>query len=462
MARIGKQKIIRWFNSEGNRVKANSPGAIKKTTESESYFAFNIKGHPRGKAFPLGTTRKDIAQKKLGELIKQAELGHSITQLDKLIQSSIQQHLDDFIQDLGAGTAGDAEKSIAQVKQTRQRIQAVVDGCGFNRIADIDATTIATYLQDRRGRSRSEGGINARTSNFYMQCFKLFVVWLVKKKRLAENPLTELKRVDVAKDIRHDRDKLTPEELHRLLTHTGNSQRVYRGMIGRDRRFLYLLALSTGFRRGELLGLTPRHFDLENGYIHLSATETKNGKPAKQPIHPDVVAEARAFLAGKPRNSRLFPGTWHEKSSRMIQKDLTDAGIPYKVQCHDGSTRYRDFHSLRHTFISSLASNGVDIKTAQVLARHQDAKLTIQVYTHADTGNMARAVASLPTPGVRGNASTTAMPAEQMARGFILLSVLFQELFSRVDDSNLYSNQEKGVIITTNRKTTCEKRESIS
>ena len=41
-----------------------------------------------------------------------------------------------------------------------------------------------------------------------------------------------------------------------------------------------------------------------------------------------------------------------------------------------------DFHALRHQFVSGLAKAGVNLKTAQELARHHDIKLTMGVYAH--------------------------------------------------------------------------------
>jgi len=49
----------------------------------------------------------------------------------------------------------------------------------------------------------------------------------------------------------------------------------------------------------------------------------------------------------------------------MLRADLADADIADR----DAADRVVDFHALRHTFIRSLAANGVHPKTAQTLAR---------------------------------------------------------------------------------------------
>lgn len=76
----------------------------------------------------------------------------------------------------------------------------------------------------------------------------------------------------------------------------------------------------------------------------------------------------------------------------MLRKDLEAAGIPYV----DDRGRYADFHSLRHTFITNLASSGVHPKTAQALARHSDINLTMSRYTHSVLEAQSEAVNRLP------------------------------------------------------------------
>ena len=56
-----------------------------------------------------------------------------------------------------------------------------------------------------------------------------------------------------------------------------------------------------------------------------------------------------------------------------------------------------DFHALRHTFITMLASSGVHPKVAQVLARHSTITLTMDRYSHTRLVDLNTAVANLPS-----------------------------------------------------------------
>jgi hypothetical protein len=55
-----------------------------------------------------------------------------------------------------------------------------------------------------------------------------------------------------------------------------------------------------------------------------------------------------------------------------------------------------DFHSTRHTYISSIVAGGATVKTAQELARHSSPALTIGRYSHARMHDLIGALDSSP------------------------------------------------------------------
>jgi integrase len=144
-------------------------------------------------------------------------------------------------------------------------------------------------------------------------------------------------------------------------------------MSGEDRSWLYLLALVTGLRRGELQALRPEDFDLDGSppTVSLDGQFTKSGKPAHQPIPSSLLSELRSWLASKPAHGSIFP---HDRnSSLMIKADLKAAGIPADPHC---------FHGLRHSYTSWVVQSGASVKDAMELARHSDPDLTLGTYAH--------------------------------------------------------------------------------
>jgi integrase len=82
---------------------------------------------------------------------------------------------------------------------------------------------------------------------------------------------------------------------------------------------------------------------------------------------------------GKPMNAGNF-------YRRDFQPLLETAGLAGK-----GFT----FHSLRHTFATTLADRGVHPATAQKMLGHSDVRMTLKIYTHATDGMQDTAIDAL-------------------------------------------------------------------
>jgi site-specific recombinase XerD len=75
----------------------------------------------------------------------------------------------------------------------------------------------------------------------------------------------------------------------------------------------------------------------------------------------------------------------------MLRADFRRAGIAFPED-----KLARDFHCLRHTYITSMVDAGVDLKTVQELAGHSVITLT-QRYSHTTADGKRRAINKLPT-----------------------------------------------------------------
>jgi integrase len=102
------------------------------------------------------------------------------------------------------------------------------------------------------------------------------------------------------------------------------------------------------------------------------------------------------LIAGLKRrpSEPVWPGGWRYRSAGMLQADLAEAKIPYA----DELRAVFDFHSLRGQFVTTLALAGVHPKMAQVLARHSDINLTMNVYTRVQEQTADAELIRLPAP----------------------------------------------------------------
>jgi integrase len=236
----------------------------------------------------------------------------------------------------------------------------------------------------------------------------LSALWLVKDRRMRENPLAHLAVGNVKTDRRHDHRAMTPDEIGAVLAAAKDSLREYLDLTGWDRYHIYLTAYRTGFRAAELASLTPEAFGLDETppVAVLAARVGKNRKMVRQSLPPDLVEALRVYLEDKPAGEPVWPGVWYKVAAEMLRIDLEDAGVAYEVEGPDGPT-FNDFHGLRHAYITSLEAAGVSVKTAQELARHGDVRLTLGRYTHKSLHDLGAAVEGLPPiePAPKGKKS---------------------------------------------------------
>src|SRR5262249_17978370 len=179
-------------------------------------------------------------------------------------------------------------------------------------------------LQERFAR-----GASVQTTNDYLSALKSFGRWLVKDRRMGENPFAHLEGGNARVDRRHDRRELEVDELRRVLTAARVSERTLFGLTGRDRFHLSAPPCGTGFRASGLASLPPESFDLGDGPTGaLAARANKSKKTKVQPLPPDVAELLREYLRDKPAGQPLWGGTWarDRKAAEMLRYDLEAAG----------------------------------------------------------------------------------------------------------------------------------------
>ena len=262
--------------------------------------------------------------------------------------------------------------------------------CGWKSASDITPDSIVKWrdalqqiLQVRipscNGQTTDERKPNpasAKTKNIYLSTAKAFCNWLVQHDRIGRNPLANVGGVEQRGKEARVRRALSDDEIIRLLNVAGGY------------RIVYLTALTTGLRRGEMTALTWGDVRLNSAqpFINVRASISKNHKTATMFLRQDVVDALRAIAGDDTDNVFDMPGR------KRFQSHLKAAGIDAK----DKAGRIIDFHSLRHTFITSLSKAGVTPRVAMELARHSQIDLTMRVYTDAGMLGTADAVNCLP------------------------------------------------------------------
>lgn len=282
------------------------------------------------------------------------------------------------------------ELSIEHIKKSIARINRLKTDCHWHYLSDITADSFDNWRVGVR-----KGELSLQTANHYLTTAKTLCNWLVKNKRLTENPLAHLsKRIVTDLDRRHVRRASDDTELETLLTATVAGG-VHHGLTGWERALLYRLGFETGFRWSECRSLIKANFNFtpDQPTVTVTSGRAKNRKERTNPISKELAADLKEHMALFLPNAKVFPNMVKGRvGSKMLQADLKAAGIPYRDECG----QVRDFHSLRQTCGTRLARNGVPLTVAQRLLDHSDPKLTANHYTMVMLKDKAAAVAKLP------------------------------------------------------------------
>ena len=263
-------------------------------------------------------------------------------------------------------------------------VQEVVGLVGIEKLGKLapDAVDVALgKLADR--------GLAPKTVNAYRDCVHAMAEWAVKYARiLASNPISAIPRREIAGDVRKIRRALTHKEMGRLLAICG------------PRRLVYLMAVFTGLRMGEMKALRWSECELDTEYpvLALRAVATKSRRQDVIPLRSDLTAVLRQarpqFIAPDTPVFKSIPKyeTFINDCVRadIIQLDENGRQIP------DDRGRTVDRHALRTTFISWLSAQKVAPRDAMSLARHTDIRLTMKNYTDPRLLDLRAGVESLP------------------------------------------------------------------
>jgi integrase len=175
---------------------------------------------------------------------------------------------------------------------------------------------------------------------------------------------------------------------------------------------LYVLAVTAGLRRGELLGLRWQDVDLERGYLQvrqqlvrtkrgLSFTSPKGGKSRSVKLTRYAIEALRSHRKRQLEAKLRLSGLWQDAdlvfttgtgtpldpsrlTERSFRKLLERAGLPH-----------RRLHDLRHTFATILLSRGTHPKVVQEMLGHANISQTLDTYSHVLPDMQSEAVAAM-------------------------------------------------------------------
>ncbi len=248
---------------------------------------------------------------------------------------------------------------------------------GVRRPDQVTSELVSEFLavlHDEGRADRSRLRVRSAMRSFYR--------WQVRERRLERDPMANLERQRVARELPQVLDE---EDIARLL-------RACDGPTARDRRDLALVetAYGAGLRVSELVGLGSEDVDFRDRWLRVRGKGDKErmvplGRPSVKAIR-NWFARGRAELLGRRRDcGRVFLNARGGPLSRVgfwkiLRRRAELAGMdPAAVHPH----------ILRHSYATHLLRGGAPLRVVQELLGHANLATT-EIYTQLDRSYLRR------------------------------------------------------------------------
>jgi integrase len=324
---------------------------------------YDTYGKRRWKTLPKGTTKKK-ANEALREIEDQLRKGIYIP--DKKIPI-FKEVANDWL---------DFKKSNVR-KSTWEMYQGHIKH-HFNDISKIRVNRITIASVEKFITTRQTQNMNLTSLRKIITTLNQVMNYAVRHKYIEHNPVKDAERPkDKGKIKKSNVRVLTPIEINDILN-TVKDQKY---------RTLFKLAIMSGARQGELLGLKWSDIDWSTNQIHIQRTYNKGRwyrpksktSDRKIDLGPTMINGLKKWrLACPPSDQELVfpnlagkPMCQSHMLSRHFRPALKTAGL-------EGIR----FHDLRHTYASLLIDQGENIKYIQTQLGHSSPTLTLDVYAH--------------------------------------------------------------------------------
>lgn len=262
------------------------------------------------------------------------------------------------------------ENSLEAIKYVlNQHILPVIGGYRLRDITPMQIQAIMAGLAGKSNSLQSKVLINLRS------IFKA----AQENGLVAKSPVSSMLKPSGKKTV--EKEALNAQERQLLLEWVKNP---------RARTFL-LIALHTGMRRGEIVGLQWEDIDFKKKVIHVrhnavmgryETTISENMKTKAGKRNLPLSEDLEEWLAARKKTSHSkyviamenhgpLTKSSYKSMWKLIERELPDTHITA--------------HILRHTYITQLFESGtLDVKEIQYLAGHSTMDMTLRVYTHYD------------------------------------------------------------------------------
>ena len=154
-------------------------------------------------------------------------------------------------------------------------------------------------------------------------------------------------------------------------------------------RALFLTALHTGMRKGEVINL--KWGDVDFAATRIIVQNSKNNEKRIIPMTSTLKNILQELYNLQQQTTGCISPVDYVFVNPENGRRITAPGSRFRKLLKRARIKDFRFHDMRHNFASYLAMNNVDIRTIQELLGHKDIKMTIR-YSHLSSRALEQAV----------------------------------------------------------------------
>ena len=269
----------------------------------------------------------------------------------------------------------------------------LIPAIGALPLCKLQPHHVQKAINELSGHGRGRASISYKTRKNVHGCLSAALAKAVEIHYLKANPATGC-------SIPRDNDSENTKEIHPL-----TSEQVKQFLALADNspyRQIYFIALYTGMRLSEILGLRWSRVDFKRSTITVDAQlllqrkagdvrklgQPKNRKGRSFKVAPQVLEVLHAVKVEQLK-ARFKAGTAFQNPLDLVFTDALGGSLPHSSIEHDFrritvkmGIPDRRFHDLRHTFCVQALQHGADIKTLSQAMGHFSVAFTLDRYGH--------------------------------------------------------------------------------
>ena len=269
---------------------------------------------------------------------------------------------------------------------------------GKMRMRELKTYHVQQFIQYLANDYHRVDGRDSETSHICATTVKRYttvlrsIVTLAYKLEYIDEDIGQSRRLEFPKENHPEIEVYSTEEVNQILN-AATEEPVHI-------RLIVELALFTGCRRGEIVGLKWSDIDLENHTLFVKRSIYKNRDHKAMEKDPKSRCGIRTiaiperlcntllqYKIQQDRHKSYMGDAWHnldyiftEENGLVMNPQTPTKQFDHFLKRH--GIRHLKFHGLRHTSATMLLANGCDIKTVSTRLGHSDIETT-NIYVHS-------------------------------------------------------------------------------